>query len=92
MDIYGPDRERGELTQEFSVDLEALQGGAAVEFSGEHPGIPLRGRDVFMYVRVDFSDGAAPAFFEAEANPYILFQEAESEPIVIPVDSSSAED
>jgi hypothetical protein len=92
MDIYGPDREQGALTQEFSVDLETLKGGGAAEFSGEHPGIPLRGRDVFMFVRVDFSDRPAPAFFEAEANPYLLWQEEESDPVVIPVDSSTAED
>jgi len=92
MDIYGPDRDSYEATQEIEADLAGLQAGSTVDFSDEHPGIPLRGREVFLYVRIDFSDRPAPSFFEASANPYLLRQNEESEFIEISVDSSSLGD
>jgi hypothetical protein len=92
MDIYGPDRDSYEPTQNLDADLTGLQAGSSVDFSEEHPGIPLRGREVFMYVRVDFSDRPAPIFFEASDNPYLLRQNEDSELIEIVVDSSTVED
>ena len=92
MDIYGPDRDRGAPTQLFTVDLATLQGGSASAFTGEHPGIPLRGRDIFMYVRVDWSESSVPTFFEAEENPYLLRQDETSSTVVIPLDTSAEED
>jgi len=92
MDIYGPDRATGSPNQLFTADLAALQGGSTAEFSGEHPGIPLRGRDIFLFVRLDWSDRAEPTFFEADGNPYLLRQDAESERVVIQLDSSAIED
>ena len=87
--LYGPDRQGAVPDQSWELDLEALQTGESVVFSETHSGIPLRGREVFLYAAV-YPTGSGPGrFFEAAANPYTLYQDQDSEPIEIVIDTTT---
>jgi|GEM_PF-5085414 len=88
-DLYGPDRDDHDADQEFPLDLEALRSGETVTFSEVHPGIPLRGREIFVYVRVQPAESGRARFYAAEANPYVLFQDQTSEHVEVVIDTTT---
>ena len=89
--LFGPDRQGAVPDQDWEVDVEALQAGETVTFSEVHPSIPLRGREIFLYVAVYPSASGPGRFFEAASNPYTLYQDRDSEPVEIVIDTTSEE-
>ncbi len=81
--LYGPERDHHAPDQDLPVSAETLLTEGAVPFSATIYAIPLRGFDLFVWVRVEPAGSPTPVFFEAPSNPYVLWEDEESPSIVI---------
>lgn len=89
--IYGPSRNTHEPDRVVAVAVADLQLDGSADFSDTVIGIPRRGREMLIWVAVEYSDGSPPDYFEAEANPYILQRDTEPPLVEINLSDSTAD-